>query len=166
MNVYKQHTQIGFTLVELVVVIAVISILSATAMPRFVAKETFNTRGDAGAFVSAMRYAQKTAVAQHRPVYCLVNTATRNVRVCYDNTCASGVIDPVTSAGFNHTLSDSVVLSASDQTTIGFDKLGRPISSAASLLTGNQVFTVQNAIQASQAITITVVAETGYTYAS
>jgi MSHA pilin protein MshC len=59
----------GFTMVELIVVIILIGILSAIGVGRF-----FNRSGyDAAAFAEQgrgmLRYAQKLAIAQNRPVY-------------------------------------------------------------------------------------------------
>lgn len=58
----------GFTLVELVVVIMVIGILSAVAMPKFFDNRSFAERGYYETLVGAIRFAQKTAVASGCPV--------------------------------------------------------------------------------------------------
>ena len=53
----------GYTLVELVVVIVIIAVVAAIAGPRFFGTKVFSERGYADEVASAMRYAQKVAVA-------------------------------------------------------------------------------------------------------
>jgi MSHA pilin protein MshC len=54
--------QDGFTLVELVTVIAIIGILTAVAVPRFFSQQPFADRGYADELAATLRNAQKIAV--------------------------------------------------------------------------------------------------------
>lgn len=146
----------GFTLVELVAVIVITGIVASIAAPRFIGADAFDARGSYGTLTAALRYAQKTAIAQRRNVYAAINTSTRTVCLGYTSNCSSSVIDPVTQTAYSKTLSNNVTISAST-TPIGFDGLGRPVPNAAA------TFTIQNSVVPSESTrTITVEAETGY----
>ena len=122
----------GFTLVELVVVIALAGIMVAVAAPRFANGDIFETRGDAGLLSSTLRYAQKTAIAQRRDVYAIRNAGVtpNTVSLCFDNGCSQTVINPETGAAYVFTFSKSVVVNASNN-SLGFDSLGRAIPNEA-----------------------------------
>ncbi len=58
----------GFTLVELVMILIIIAVLASMVMPRYPDQTTFNARGFYDAMLSLLHYAQKAAIAQHRTV--------------------------------------------------------------------------------------------------
>lgn len=64
----KNNQSAGFTLVEMVAILVIIGVLAVAALPRFFDRTDFDTRGFFDATQSALRYAQKTAVAQRRMV--------------------------------------------------------------------------------------------------
>lgn len=131
-------------------------IIAAIAAPRFIGVDAFDARGSYGTLTSALRYAQKTAIAQRRNVYVNVNTSTRVVCLGYTSDCSSAVIDPATQAAYSKTLSSNVSIAAST-TPLGFDGLGRPAPNATA------TFTINNAVVPSESTrTITVEADTGY----
>lgn len=58
-------SQRGFTMVELIVVIVLISILAAIALPRFQNSSAYQSYSLRSTILSSLKLAQKTALAQH-----------------------------------------------------------------------------------------------------
>ncbi|MBF5039596.1 prepilin-type N-terminal cleavage/methylation domain-containing protein [Methylophilus sp. 13] len=146
----------GFTLVELVVVIALTGVMVAVAMPRFANGDIFETRGDAGLLSSTLRYAQKTAIAQRRNVYVILNNAVPDtVSLCFDTACNQAVINPETTAAYVFTSSKNVDIT-SGNVSVGFDALGRVVPNS----TVN--YKATNKKNNAQSVTVTVEADTGY----
>lgn len=65
--------QRGFTIVELIMVIVILGIISAVALPRFFDRKTFDERFYFEEVLSSVRYAQKLAVASGCLVKVTVN---------------------------------------------------------------------------------------------
>lgn len=82
----------GFTLVELVMVLVIVGVLAVFAAPRFMERSTYSSLGFYDQTKSTIRYAQKLAVAQNRPVYVRLNGSS--VALCFDQACASKVQRP------------------------------------------------------------------------
>lgn len=152
MDVRRQR---AFTLIELVVVISVMAILSGVASSKFIGTDVFDTRGCVGLLSSSLRYAQKTAIAQHKMVYVAVDNTVRTIRLCYDTACGSAVIDPVTMAAYQQSYNSNVAITAG-QAVLGFGASGAPSVSS------NTTYVVKNTKNATQSTTIQVEADTGY----
>ena len=106
----------GYTLVELVVTLVVLGILGATVAPRFMARSEFDARGFFDATASALRYAQKSAVAQRRTV-CVSfvgNTLALNLADLFGTTlCNTPLTGPDGVAPYTLTVPPGVAWTAS-----------------------------------------------------
>ncbi len=149
----------GFTLIELVVVIALAGVILAVAAPRFANGDIFETRGDAGLLSSTLRYAQKTAIAQRRDVFAVRNAGAspNTVSLCFDAGCNQAVISPETGAAYVLTVSKNVNVEASND-SLGFDALGRALPNAAAS------YTVSNKKNPAQSIVVRIEPDTGYVH--
>ncbi len=78
----------GFTVVELVVIIVIIGIFATAAAPLFFDLSTFSSRGFSDQVISTLRYAQKSAVAQHQ--YVCIAFSTNGVTLTTGATSACG----------------------------------------------------------------------------
>lgn len=87
----------GFTLVELISVLIIISILALVALPRFFDNQAFDARIFYDQAQSMLRHAQKIAIAQNRNVHVRLDGAS--FAFCFDafaadGTCSSQVPAP------------------------------------------------------------------------
>jgi len=80
----------GFTMVELIVVLILVSILAAAAIGRFIDRQAFDVPAYAEQVRAMLRFAQKAAVARNRDVY--VRFEDNRIFLCHvapSNGCAA-----------------------------------------------------------------------------
>jgi MSHA pilin protein MshC len=131
----------GATLAELVVVIVIAAILAAIVFPQF-----SPTGIDAAWYHeqvrSAVRHAQRTAVAQRLPVYVVVEAGPPRLSLCYAPGCGAGtrLTQPGSTDTFELAAPSGVPLAVS-ASPLSFNGLGQP-SSGATLTVGGRTVTV------------------------
>lgn len=143
---FAHSRQTGVTLVELIMGMIIMGVLAAIAVPRLMDTSVFQSSGFANQLQSALRYAQKQAIARHSLV-CVALT-TNSIKLTTDATCSTNLNFP---EGGNALNAPSGVTLSPAPTNFNFDALG---STAA-----QQVITVSGAPNS-----IIVEAETGYVH--
>lgn len=89
----RRLVQLGFTLIELIMVIVILGVLAVFAAPKMFDNSTFTGRGLHDETMALLRFGQKTAIAQRRTVCVTVNgtgiTMTMFVANPAPTTCAA-----------------------------------------------------------------------------
>ena len=164
----------GFTLVELVLVMTIAGVLAAVAVPRMVDRSAFQTHGAAAEVRTALRYAQKLALAKNLDV-CVTTTAIPTPRLTLafsltpSGVCDQPVVRPDGGQNPDGSL-DYVVISPANITftsspaVFRFDGQGRPSPNGA-VIPGVAVTppgVVVASLEVGGTVSVTVRRETGY----
>jgi MSHA pilin protein MshC len=156
-------TQRGFTLGELVIVMVLVGILAAVAVPRLFSKSEFAARSARDFVGSSLRYAQKSAIAMRRNVCVAVGGSSLAVTYAgaagSSQPCVMGntLANPATGQPFaSQPYADGSTASAA---TIVFDALGRPLAADFT-----PTSTAQSISVVGYATPLTIEPETGYVH--
>lgn len=148
-----RNPQSGLTIVEVTVVIVIIGILAAIAIPRMVDRRGFDSRAFYDRAQSVVRQAQKTAIARRvtsAPIYVCVTASA--ISAGTDATCSTLLPDPAGVGTLSVTAPSGVTLSPTGN--FSFDAQGQP-SAAVTL-------TLTSTIPGDPVRQITIAASTGY----
>jgi MSHA pilin protein MshC len=155
----RRRGQLGFTLVELVMVIVLLGILAVYAVPRILNSGDFYARGFHDQSMAYLRYAQKTAIAQRRTVCVALSSNAISLRIAGtagSNTCSAALAGPAGEAGLS---ARSGVAFSGTPTSFNFDALGQPVNSSTGAAAASQTLQVANVTKS-----ITIEATTGYVH--
>jgi MSHA pilin protein MshC len=143
----------GFTLIELIIIMMIVSVLAIAAIPRLLGTQTFDARSFHDQTVAALRYAQKAAIAQRRTVCVTAGTGSITLTIASaagSSTCDTSLAGPTGSSPFAINAPSGVSYSAA--ASFSFSSLGQPSGST-------KIFQVNGV-----ADSITVEQETGYVH--
>lgn len=160
---FNLRSPAGFTLVELIIILVLIGILAVAALPRFWDRDVFNSRGFYDETLSALRYAQKTAIAQRRNVCATFTTNNTVTLTIAANPGAPGVALCNTPLAGPQGITPFVVTGgtinySSPPTNFQFDALGRPFRTSDFSSFGQTINVVGSPLN------IVVTPETGYVH--
>ena len=119
----RRSRQRGFTLVELVLVMLLVTVLGALGAARMADREPFALQGAADQLVSGLRLAQATAISQRRSVHVVLTAQPARLDLCLDAACTQPLAMP---GGETRWLADADGLRLSAAASFHFAPDGSP----------------------------------------
>ena len=124
----------GFTLVELVIVVVLAAVVSIFVAPKFLGSGDYYSRGFHDETLALLRYAQKAAIVQRRPVCVFFSSNSASLKIDADrsagtgtNGCEANLAGPRGDTPGQITARGTVQYSSVPSTVV-FDGLGQPAS--------------------------------------
>lgn len=157
------NAQRGFTIAELVIVMVIVGVLSAVAVPRLFDQSEFAARGGRDFLASDLRYAQKSAIALRRNVCVAIAGSTVAATIATapgsDQPCNPGaaLVHPANNLSFAdpaNALPGGAAVTAG--ANVIFDAVGRPLSAPAAPLAATLAIAV-----AGHPVPVSIEPETG-----
>lgn len=126
----------GFTLVELVITIIIISVLSAVAISNITARNQHSVTVQADQFRRALSHLQLLAISQSLRLRLSTSSTNYTAVSCTTSACTStaALTDPATGQSFSVDLTDGAAIAPANN-ILDFDSLGRPQSSGSLKIT-------------------------------
>lgn len=156
----ERSTERGFTMVELIIVMILVGILAAYAVPKFGAMTSLSQDAWRDQVQSALRYAQKAAVS-HRRLVCVdlgASTITLQIASAHGATsCDTPLNGPGDTGGFGGSPPAGMSTSVTPSGTIYFQPDGRATSAS-----GGVHSTLGRTISMSGTQGLQLFGETGY----
>lgn len=136
MNTTERHLlrQRGFTMTELIIIMVLVGILAVSVMPKLQATMALRDDSWRDGLVTAMRYAQKTAVSHRRLVCVAVADTTVTLTIASANPatgCDQNMTGPTGSAVFATSDNSAMLTSVSPAGVLYFQPDGRATSDGA-----------------------------------
>jgi prepilin-type N-terminal cleavage/methylation domain-containing protein len=151
------HTRYGFTLLEIVFVIALLSIIAAVAYPKFSAVTKISLSTAMDKLKSDVYYAQELAVTTHTNCGIYIMNAG-SYRIYKDGDTAIPALDPATFSDYEVSLASTITIATTAAgSKIEFDNSGVPYD-------GNGILTAEQIITLNGSEILKITPQTGWVH--
>ena len=148
--VSSPQKKLGFTIIELIVVILIAGILSVSIIPRFFNTETYKNRLATDELLAALRYSQQVAMNRGGDIQLVLSANNFTVQISGGGNLRS----PDGHIPYTKTFPNNITATAA---TINFNALGQPVNNTAIVISNNILLSIGTS-------NITVEANTGYAH--
>jgi MSHA pilin protein MshC len=157
---FARSTDRGFTMVELIIVMILVGILAAYAVPKFAAMSSLSQDAWRDQVKSALRYAQKAAVSHRRLVCVDISASAITLQIASVNgatSCNTQLGGPGNAGSFGGSPPAGMSTSVAPSGTIYFQPDGRT-----TVMSGGTHTTAARAISMTGVPSLQLFGETGY----